>query len=575
MVSIDGVTAEIIRSNLASAAEEMRRTLIRTAFNPVIYDVLDFGISLYAYSEGKTDLIAESSGIPYFLGANDYAIEKALEYVGVENLEQGDILIMNYPYWNAAHAADVTLFAPIFDPKSNQLSAFSCIRAHWIDLGAKDAGYVLDSTDMHQEGIIFPGTKIFKRGEPNKDVLELIRFNSRFPDIALGDLNAQVAATRVGEDRVRRVLDKYGLEVVREAINMVLDAGEKASLKALSELPHGSWSAEDYLDDDGITDEMIKMKATVTITDKKFTVDFTGSAGAAKGPVNMPFGATKCMCRIAFKALTTPHLPSNAGNYRPLEVIAPPGSLFHALYPSPTYTLWTGIVGLELICKAASKGLWDRIPASSGGDVPGFMMVGLHPDTGRPYALSNNEVVGWGASSDHDGSNGLQHHSTPVVRNTPIEVLEIRTGMMIERLEFIMDSGGAGKYRGGLGVRRDILFTAEGEFLSVIKKSKTKPWGLAGGYDAEPTGMYIYAGTDKERKVGTYRMKVKAGDRCILKTAGGGGYGNPKERDPYLVLEDVLEGYVSIEAAKEIYGVAIVNEKIDWEETKRLRLLKS
>jgi len=571
MVSIDGVTAEIIRSHLVSAAEEMKRTLIRTAFNPVIYDVLDFGISLYAYADGATNLIAEATGIPYFIGANDYAIEKALEYVGAENLEPGDVLIMNYPYWNAAHAADVTLFAPIFDPKSNQLVALSCIRAHWIDLGAKDPGYVLDSTNMHQEGIIFPGTKIFKRGEPNRDVLEIIRFNSRFPEIAFGDLNAQVAATRVGEARVRRIIEKYGLDVVKAAVDMVLDAGERASLKALAELPHGSWSAEDYLDDDGITDEMIKMKATVTITDRRFVVDFTGSAGAAKGPVNMPFGATKCMCRTVFKAITTPHLPSNAGNYRPLEVIAPPGSLFHALYPSPTYTLWTGIVALELVCKAAAKGLWDRLPASSGGDVPGFMMVGIHPETGRHYALSNNEVVGWGASPDHDGSNALQHHSTPVVRNTPIEVLEIRTGMMIERLELLTDSGGAGKYRGGLGARRDILFTAEGDFLSVIKKSKTKPWGLAGGQETEPSGMYIYAGTDKEKKVGTYRLRVKPGDRCILKTAGGGGYGNPKERDPYLVLEDVLEGYVSLKAAEEIYGVVIVDEKIDWEKTRKLR----
>ena len=565
---LDGITTEIIRCYLSSAAEEMRRTLIRTAFHPVIYDVLDFGISIY---NAKTELIAEAAGLPMFIGASDYALKEAVKYVGIENLDPGDILIMNYPYWNSAHTQDITLFAPIFDYNNSELIAFGCIRAHWQDIGAKDPGYVLDSTDMHQEGIVFPGTKVFKKGEPNHEILEIIRFNSRMPDFALGDLHAQVASIRTGERRLQKIFEKFGKTVIDQAIERIMDHGEKASLQALANLPHGTWSAVDYIDDDGITDDMIKMMATVTITEKDFTVDLTGSSNAVKGPVNVPFGASKSMCRLVFKAVTTPHLPSNSGNYRPLKVIAPPGTLFHAVYPSPTFTLWTTQAGVEVICKAIAKGNNQIVSAASGGEIPGIQLIGKHPDTGQFFAVSNNEVLGWGGTATHDGANAVENRSAAAVRNYPVEKIEIGTSSIIEKLELCTDSGGPGKFRGGLGVRRDIQFTADGEILSVMKKSKTGPWGLAGGHGTEPNGFFIFPGTDREKRVGTYRAAVTKGDRCYLKSAGGGGYGNPKERDPKLVLEDVLDEYVSIQAARSIYGVEITDDEINWKETKRLR----
>ena len=215
MSRLDGATVEVIGSYLVSAAEEMRRTLIRTAFNPVIYEVLDFGISIY---DRALDLIAEAPGLTFFLGANDYAIRKGVEYVGEANLDPGDIVLMNYPYWNAAHAMDVTLFAPVFGGGDTRPFAYTCIRAHWMDLGAKDPGYVLDSTDMHQEGLIFPGTKVYKRGQPDREILELIRFNSRMPELVIGDLEAQVAATRTGERRLHQILEKFDRGVLNEAI---------------------------------------------------------------------------------------------------------------------------------------------------------------------------------------------------------------------------------------------------------------------------------------------------------------------------------------------------------------------
>jgi N-methylhydantoinase B len=557
---LDGANVEVIRSYLVAAAEEMRTTLIRTAFNPVIYEVLDFGISVY---DARMRLVAEAPGLTFFLGANDYSLRKGIEYVGAGNLHRGDIVLLNYPYWNAAHAYDATLFMPVFQPDLGDASAdgtlvgYLCVRAHWMDLGAKDPGYVLDSTDMHQEGLIFPGTKVFERGTADEKILELIRFNSRMPELVIGDLHAQVSALRTGERRLLEILGKFGRPTVEAAVDQYLQVAETASRDRLLALPQGSWSAVDWLDDDGITDDPVRMKVTVTIGAGKLVCDFTGSSPATRGPVNMPYGATLAMCKVVLKSLTSPTEPSNGGTTAALEVIAEPGQLFHAVYPAPTFTLWTGIVAFELIYKALAQGMPDRLAASSGGDVPGFMMVGTHPETGEFFAISNNDWVGWGASPDHDGLNASIHLSESIVRGTPIEVLEARSGMFFERVEIRRDSAGAGRFRGGCGVQRDIRFRSHGEFLSVIKKTKTRPWALEGGHEPDPNQVIVFPGTDREHRVSTKRVAVSPGDRVTLLTAGGGGHGDPRQRDPEAVRRDVAEGYVSPEAARRTYGVEV------------------
>jgi N-methylhydantoinase B len=511
-------------------------------------------------------LIAEAPGLTFFLGANDYSLRKGIEYVGAGNLHRGDIVLLNYPYWNAAHAYDATLFMPVFEPDESApadvgadgtLVGYLCVRAHWMDLGAKDPGYVLDSTDMHQEGLIFPGTKVFERGVVDEKILELIRFNSRMPELVIGDLHAQVAAMRTGERRLLEILGKFGRPTVEAAVDQYLQLAEIASRDRLLALPQGSWTAVDWLDDDGITDDPVRMEVTVTIGAGRLVCDFTGSAPATRGPVNMPYGATMAMCKVVLKSLTSPTEPSNGGTTAALEVIAEPGQLFHAVYPAPTFTLWTGIVAFELIYKALAQGMPDRLAASSGGDVPGFMMVGTHPETGEFFAISNNDWVGWGASPDHDGLNASIHLSESTVQGTPIEVLEARSGMFFERVEIRRDSAGAGRFRGGCGVRRDIRFRSPGEFLSVIKKTKTRPWALEGGHEPDPNQVIVFPGTDREHRVSTKRVAVSPGDRVTLLTAGGGGHGDPRERDPEAVRRDVAEGYVSPEAARQIYGVEI------------------
>ena len=565
---MESSTVSVIHNYLGSAAEEMRRTLIRTAFSPVIYEVHDFGISLYS---GDMELIADAPGLAFFLGANDYALKKGVEHVGKDNLEPGDIIALNYPYWSSAHAADVALFAPVFDDNEDEPFAYTCIRAHWIDLGAKDPGYVLDSTDMHQEGLILPAIKVYKRGEPDKEILDLIRFNSRLPDSVLGDLEAQVAATQTGIARLKQIKHKFGSEVLKAAMSQILDYGERVTKKALLDIPNGSWEAEDIVDDDGVDDEIIPLRLKVTVEDEKFIVDFSESPNAVRGPVNIPFGLTQTLCKVALKTLTAPTHPSNAGCFRPLEVIAPPGNIFHAVYPSATYTVWSAMIALELIFKALAQAMPDKIPACSGGDVPGFMMYGNEPRSGRAYAISNNEPVGWGAAFNHDGSNALNHISTTMVRNTPLEVMESKTGMQFDCLELRCDSGGAGKFRGGLGIRRDIKFVWPGHFLSITKKSKTPPWSLEGGLSPEPNTLLLFPDTDKSKSVGTYRTSVAADDHIVSMSAGGGGYGLSTQRDPQLVLDDFLDDYVSLDAAENIYKVIIKDGKVDVKATANLR----
>lgn len=550
--NIDGAFAEIVQNYLTSAANEMRATLVRTAFSPVIYEVLDFGISIY---DANLDLVAEAPGLTFFLGANDYSVKKVTEYLGMDSLEPGDVIVSNYPYWNGAHLSDATLLAPVFDPESGDLFSILVVRAHWMDLGGKDPGYVLDSTDMHQEGLVLPATRIYRRGELNHEILELIRFNSRMPDVVIGDLNAQVAALRTGERRLQEIIQKFGRAALDTAIAALQAHGAETTAAALAGLPKGSWSAEDILDDDGITGEPVKMRATVTITEDEFTVDFDGSDPATRGPVNMPFGATVAMCKVLFKSLTSPDHPANSGQMRALRVEAEPGTLFHAVYPAPTFTLWTGIVALELVLKALAQAMPDRVAASSGGDVPGFMMLGNHPDTGEMFAISNNDPVGWGGTPNHDGSNALIHLSESIVRSTPIEVMETKTTMLMERVEVRPDSGGGGRHRGGLGLARDIRFLTDGEFLTVIKKTKSAPWGLAGGEDSAPNRIVLFPGTDQERAVSTQRVAVKAGDRVRVMTAGGGGYGPRAERPRQAIDDDLAEGYVTPEGVKRDYGI--------------------
>jgi len=566
--TVDPITVEVIRHRLLSAAREMATNLMRTAYNTIVYEIRDFGLGIYD-REGRT--VAEAPGLTIFLRANDFALRSVIEFVGRDNMRPGDVFLLNYPYWSSAHTLDMFVCSPIF--QRERLVGFTAVRIHWLDLKARYAGYCLDTTDMYQEGMVFPCTRVYRAGELNEDIVNLLRYNSRFPDRVIGDMHAQVSACRIGEQRTAEIVDQYGFDVYEAAINQIMEHGERLARAKLAELPVGTWSAEDYMDGDGVEDRLVKMKATVTVTPDEMVVDWTGSDPAVKGPINLPYGQTVGVASLVFKAVTTPNTPANDGNFRPLRVIAPPGSLMHAVPPSPTFTLWTGLLAGEVVLKALAQGMPDHVPACSGGDVSSMMGLGVNPRTGRPWLEATNEGVGFGGHAGGDGENGIMMLAEPGCRNNPVEVLETKAPLFIEHYGLRPDSGGPGLHRGGLGVSRSYRFLADSTAAMIVYKTRTRPWSIGGGVSGENNHVILNPNTEHEEHRGGLYRPMGADEVLVNNTGGGGGWGNPFDRDPELVLADVREGYVSADAARRDYGVAIDIEHwtVDVEETSELR----
>ena len=531
----------------------MERNLMRTAYSTVIYEVRDFGLGIY---DRQCRMLAEAPGLAVFTRGNDYGLQKTVDFVGEENLEPGDLILTSYPYWSSAHPLDVLAVSPIF--ACGELVGYTAIKQHWLDMGQKDAGYILDSTDVFQEGLLLPGMKLYKAGVLDREIYNLLRFNSRMPDRIIGDLNAQVSACRTGERRVISLVERYGLDTFFHSAEAILDHGERLSRARLAELPKGTWEAEDWADDDGIDREtMLKLKVKVTITDDEFIVDWSGSQPAPRGPMNLPIGCTLGVTALAFKGITSPDTPANSGNYRPLKVIAPPGEIMHAIPPSPTFTIWASLLAPEVILKALAQGMPDRIPACSGGDVFSVVGVGTHPETGEMWLQGGNEAVGFGAFAGSDGEDAIMHLSEPGCRNTPIEVVETKAPWIIESYHMRQDSGGPGKYRGGVGVRRTYRYLSPTTTLTLVKKTKSAPWGMAGGHDADAGHVIVWPGTEREERTAAIHYQMNAEDILQNNSGGGGGWGNPLERDPQRVLDDVINEFVSLKSAREDYGVVI------------------
>jgi N-methylhydantoinase B len=378
------------------------------------------------------------------------------------------------------------------------------------------------------------------------------------PDRVLGDMNAQISSCRTGERRVAELVGKFGLETYEQAVREILDHGERLARARLAALPKGTWSAEDWVDDDGIDkDTLVKIKASVTITDEEMVVDFSGSSPATQGPINIPFGCTLGVAGLVFKAITTPETPANEGNFRPLRVEAPPGTLMHAVPPSATFTLWPALLATEVVTKALAQGMPEVVPACSGGDVCSMMGVGTNPRTGKMWIEATNEGVGFGGHADTDGENGIMHMTEPGCRNNPVEVLETKAPLLIERYGLRQDSGGPGEHRGGLGITRVYRFLAPSSAVTLVKKTKTRPWGMNSGGDGENCHVVVRPGTDQERVTGMVYESMAPEEVLANCSGGGGGWGDPFLRDPEKVLHDVRDGYVSTASARNDYGVEI------------------
>lgn len=564
------ITTEIIRNALSSAAEEMNESLFRSAFAPIIYEMKDCSVGIF---NDDAELLGESSGLPIFLGNLDECIKITTEYIGGKsNYQPGDIYILNDSYLQGTHLNDVTVISPIF--WNDELVGFSATRAHWLDIGAKDPGSPIDAKEIYQEGVRIPPTKIYDAGEPRMDIIELITINSRFKDTALGDLNAQIAACRTGEKRLLNIIKKHGLETVRRSIKDIFKQSQITDEEQILNIPDGVYVEEGFLDSDGATDEPVKIKVKLVVEGKNLTIDLTGSSEQREGMTNCGFAQTVSACRVAFKHLIGPDTPVTGGNFKTMDIVVPRKTIFSAEEPAACgwYFSALGIL-IDLIIKALSPELKEQSSAAHYGDsmVVAFSGQDKNDDL---FLFSEPNAGGWGAFSTNDGQSGLINNANGDFKNMPVEVLEDKFPLKINSYGLRKNSGGPGATRGGLGVIREYEIRSEiAELYLWFERSKVPAWGLFGGKSGVGPQVTVKKEGSEEVMLKVNAEPLRKGDRIIAETGGGGGFGQPFDRQLDQVKNDVLDGYIDQEVALKQYGVVFKSgtNEIDYDQTRKCR----
>jgi N-methylhydantoinase B len=555
-VPLDAVTVEVVRAALNAAAERMRITMIKTAYNHIISESLDFGCAIFG---PDVQMIAQGIGLPVFQGHLGFPIQATVADRGLDAFREGDIFMHNDPYaGNGNHLNDVAMYAPVF--WDGVLTGFVAVKAHWSDVGGPvPSSMQVGSRDFRQEGLRFQSVRLFDRGQVNDEVMRLIRGNIRTESGTLKDIQAMIAVCRAGEAYVHEILGKYGRDTVLDATRVYLEQSERRTRAELARIPSGTYRAVAHFDNDGITlDQPVRVEMAITIDAGSMTVDFEGSSPQVAGPFNCGDAITISACRLLIKCLTTPLAPVDEGCFRPLTVRIPARSVLACEEPAPTARYYVPInLLIDLGLRALSEAMPGRIPAGSYGDQMPTIAFGMHPDTGRLFIQGDLNAGGTGARPACDGESGMIIFAGSTARNNPVEVVESRIpSMRVLRYGLRTDSGGAGRYRGGLGIERVYEFLSPAFITFSLERKVTPPWGLRGGHDGAVNGVEIAApdGTVRHVRKAT-QHPIAAGERVRIMTGGGGGFGPPAERDPEAVRRDVREGYVSSEAGLRDYGI--------------------
>lgn len=535
------ITTEIVRNALLSAADEMNESLARSAFSPIIYEMKDCSVCLF---NEKVELLGQSAGLPIFLGNLDACINATTEQIGgVEQYREGDLYILNDSYIGGTHLNDVTTFSPIFH--EGKLVGFTATRAHWLDIGSKDPGYPMDATSIYQEGIRIPPTKIYEDGKPIQNIIRLITENNRFSDAALGDLNAQVAASRTGEKRYKELINRFGLETINKCVHDIFLQSEDMDNQVVKAIPDGVYKAEGCLDNDGVSDKSIPIKVKITIDGDQFKIDLTGSSEQQVGQTNCGFAQTISACRVAFKDLISPDSPVTGGNFKNFEVIAPEGTIFHAVEPAPCGWYFTPLgILIDLIIEALSPVMKDKAAAAHYGDSMVVTFSGTDAENNEFLSVEAT-AGGWGAFHNGDGPSALINHVSGDFKNLPVEVFEANYPIAINRYELRKNSGGKGEYRGGLGVVREYEILGDKTSVSTwFERSKTPAWGLFGGESGSKPDVEVHSPDgNSDHFLKTNGRKLQKGDVVTVKTGGGGGFGNYSERIDQNIENDMKNEY--------------------------------
>jgi N-methylhydantoinase B len=567
----DVVTTEIIRNFFQSCAEDMNAALIRSAYSPVIYESKDCSVALL---DPNGDVLGQSSGLPIFLGALEVPVKHTMEQQGAEVFRPGDVYFVNDPYITGAHINDVTVFAPIF--WRDELAGFTVSRAHWMDLGAKDPGVTMNSTDVYQEGLRAGPTKLFEDYEPRREWVDLLVRNSRFPDTLIGDLNAQVTACHTGEQRFRAALERFGRDTLWAARDLIFRQTEQLEREAIRAMPDGVFRAEGTLDNDGAGSPPVKVAVELTIEGDRMSVDLTGTAPMARGSVNCGEAETLCAARVAYKCLILPDRGMDGGSFATFDVHVPPKTILSAEDPAACQYYYTPLgLLIDLMITALAESLPERAAAAHFGDPMNVCFAGNDPrHDDSPYFYIDATPGGWGAFAGGDGEDALMSAVNGSIKLQPAEVFEAKYPIRVTEYALRPDSEGPGRFRGGFGVRRGFQVDADASLYLWLERSVTPAWGLFGGQSAEGPRIHI-GGSQDRHDLKVNRLTLRAGDTVVMDTGGGGGWGDPFERDPQAVLQDVADGLVSRERAAERYGVVIDEDLgLDVEATANRRQLE-
>ena len=557
--AMDIFTIEVIKNALVAIGEEMFLALKRSSKSPIIYESLDYGIGI---TDAQGRLIAQGNGIPGFIGTLDGGVQTLLAKFSTDEIYPGDVFILNDPYaGGGTHLSDVCMIRPVF--YKQRLLAWTANKAHWTEIGGKDPGsYSADASEVYQEGLQFPGIKVFDRGVANQALLDLIEANVRLPDMTLGDLHACAASLQVGEQRFLSVVEKYGQDITLQAIDSLLDHGDRMVCERFKALPKGSWCAEDVIDEDGVGNGPFKVKVKVTISDNEFILDYSGTDAQAPGPINCSMGVLISAAREVFMGVVQPDAPATEGCFRRLKVICPEGTLLTAKRPAPVSSYFEAMVcAADVARRALASVLPGVVTAGQFGSVCTINLSGRLPSSDESYLLVEPLVGGWGAGVDKHGESGQFCVGNGETSNIPVEILEARYGIRVERYSFDTDSAaGAGEYRGGLGVVHEYrVLAAPADISSFFGRAETAPWGIDGGRDGSCNRIEVYDSSGKLKGcfARTSRFELSEGDLIRLITGTGGGWGDPKNRCRDSLLGDIKNGYISQEHAEQAYNHTI------------------
>jgi N-methylhydantoinase B/oxoprolinase/acetone carboxylase alpha subunit len=562
----DAITLSVVNNRLVNICREMGIAMMKTAYSPIFNEGLDFSCCLF---NAQGEMISQAEFCPAQLGASIYVVEWSIKEIGVENLKPGDVILHNDPYRGGCHIPEHCFIKPIF--YNSKLAGLAANIGHLAEIGGKNpGGFAGDATEVYQEGLRIPPVKAVKEGVYDEDLWKLIMSNHRTPRNTLGDFSAMIGSLNVAERRLITLLDEYGYEDFCEINNELMDVAEKRMRAEIASLPDGEYSFEDCMEDDGLISQPTYIRANIIIDGDTLIVDYSKSDPQARGPINATYGVTASATFNAVFHVTDPDIPHNIGAYRPIKIIAPPGTVVNVTHPAPevggnTEThprIW------EILIGAFSKAIPEKVAASDGGTCCNFLFGGIHPDTNQYYANYHLEGGGWGARATKDGNHTIIVPNGNC-RNTPVEIFETRYPLIADSYSLVGDSGGPGKFRGGLGSRRKFTVKAPEITLSTLfDRVKIKPFGLFGGKGGGNASLTIKKkGKNKfEPFTKAYHtaspskfssLTIHEGDEIILTSPGGGGYGDPFQRDPELVLKDVEDGLVSKKAARDEYGVVI------------------